>query len=379
MSESKAISRAQTAEPILVGDGVGVEDKNPFHVTYSGGLAGWMYQRGVSLAFTTYTKGKVVFIGPGLAGNIAVSERNFGHAMAMRPTETGLYLSTKHQVWRFENGLAPGTQLDGWDHIYMPRSCDVTGAVDIHDIHIDANGRPLVAVTLYNCLAALDGKGSFSPIWRPSFISEIVNEDRCHFNGFCPEDGAPAYATVLGESNVAGGWRDMRADGGMVIDMRTDTVLAHGLAMPHTPRLYRGQLYVLEGGSGWFGRIDRATGAFERMAWFPGFLRGLSFCDDYAVIGLSKPRNEVFAGLPLDDELKAHGREPECAVYVVRLSDGEVCHRLTVTGSMEELYDTAILPGTYQPLLVGLEGEEIGKYIAVGPDRSWQGQQTVAG
>lgn len=378
MSDSKEKTGPGKQEPILAGDGVGVQDDNPFHITYSGQLSAWMTLYGVSLAFTTYTAGKVVLIGPGLAGNIAVSERNFGHAMAMRATETGLYLSTKHQVWRFENGLEPGCQLDGWDRIYMPRRCDVTGAVDVHDIHIDRDGRLLVAVTLYNCLAELDGKGSFSPVWRPSFISEITNEDRCHFNGFCLEDGEAAYATVIGASNTEAGWREMRADGGLVIDIRTDKVVAEGLAMPHTPRMHRGELYILEAGSGWFGRIDRTAGQFERLCWFPGFLRGLSFHGDYAVIGLSKPRNKIFAGLPLDEELSNRGREPECAVYVVRLSDGAVCHTLTITGSVEELYDTAVLTGTRQPMLVGLEGEEIGKYIAVGPDRSLREQSAAA-
>ena len=175
---------------------------------------------------------------------------------------------------------------------------------------------------------------------------------------------------MIGASNTAAGWREMRADGGLVIDMRSDEVVGGGLAMPHTPRLYGGELYVLEAGSGWFGRIDRKKGKFERLSWFPGFLRGLSFHGDYAVIGLSKPRNKIFAGLPLDEELNKRKREPECAVYVVRLSDGAVCHSLTITGSVEEIYDTAVLAGTRQPLLVGLEGEEIGKYVAVGPDRS---------
>ncbi len=370
MSESTQKTVPQKQGPILAGDGVGVEDDNPFHVTYSGDLGAWMAHHNVSLAFTTYTAGKVVLIGPGLAGNIAVSERNFGHAMALRVTETGLYLSTEHQVWRFENGLEPGCHLDGWDRIYMPRRCDVTGAVDVHDIHIDRDGRLLVAVTLYNCLAELDGKGSFSPVWRPSFISEIANEDRCHFNGFCLEDGEAAYATVIGASNTAAGWRKMRADGGMVIDMRSDEIIVGGLAMPHTPRIYRGALYVLEAGSGWFGKVDRTTGTFQQLAWFPGFLRGLSFHGGYAVIGLSKPRNKIFTGLPLDEELNKREREPECAVYVVRLSDGAVCHTLTITGSVEEIYDTAVLAETRQPLLVGLEGDEIGKYVAVGPDRS---------
>lgn len=358
------------SKPTLAGDGVGVKDDNPFHLTYSAGLIAWMARHNVSLAFTTYTAGKALLIGPGMNGNVAVAERNFGHAMAMRATDTGLCLSTKHQVWHFENGLDAGTQLDGWDRIYMPRRCDVTGAVDVHDIHIDKHGRLLVAVTLYNCLAELDGKGSFSPLWRPPFIDRIVNEDRCHFNGFCLEDGEAAYATVIGPTNEVGAWRNHRADGGMVIDMRNDRILLENLAMPHTPRMYNGELYILEAGSGWFGRVNRESGEFEQLTWCPGFLRGLSFHGDFAVIGLSKPRNKIFSGLPLDELLTERGQAPECAIYVVRLSTGEICHKLEITGSVEEIYDTAVLVGTRQPLLVGMEGAEIGKYIAVGPDRS---------
>ena len=355
---------------LTAGDGVGAEVANPVHATLSSGLAGWLAAHGVSLGFTTYTVGKVVLIGPGHGGGVAMSERSFGSAMALRATTTGLYLSTHHQVWRFENGLDPGQRFDGWDRLYMPRSSFVTGAVDIHDIQIDGAGRLLVAVTLYNCLAELDGRGSFSPVWRPAFIDAIVNQDRCHLNGFCLEDGAPAYATLVGPSNQEGGWRALRAAGGQVIDVRTDRVVADGLSMPHTPRLHRGRLYVLEAGSGWFGWIDRASGQFERLTWCPGFLRGLSFHGDFAVIGLSKPRNRAFAGLPLDGELKRRGVEAGCAVYVIDLRDGAVRHTLTITGSVEEIYDTAVLPGTGQPLLVGIEGEEIGRYIAIGPDRS---------
>lgn len=370
MTDSRALQPTPLPEAILAGDGVGVADDSPFHITYSAGLVAFMSANNLSLGFSTYTRGKVVLIGPGTRGQVAVSERNFGHAMALRATATGLYLSTEHQVWRFENGLDPGVQFEGWDRLYMPRRCDVTGKVDIHDIHIDGSGRLLVAVTQYNCLAELDGRGSFSPLWRPRFIDRIVNEDVCHFNGFCLESGLPAYATVTGRSTTPGGWRELRADGGLVIDMRDDRVVAEGLAMPHTPRLYRGTLYVLEAGSGWFGRIDKASGRFERLVWCPGFLRGLSFVGDYALIGLSKPRNQIFSGLPLDAELSRRGVEPECAVYVIGLGSGEICHRLAITGSVEEIYDTAVFAGSRQPMLIGTEGPEIGKYVAVGPDRS---------
>lgn len=101
---------------IVAGDGAYAEAINPFHVTLSPGMAGWMAARGVSLGFTTYTVGKVVLIGPGRGGDrdgVALSERNFGNAMALRATASGLYLSTHHQVWRFENGLDPGQLFEG--------------------------------------------------------------------------------------------------------------------------------------------------------------------------------------------------------------------------------------------------------------------------
>ena len=79
-----------------------------------------------------------------------------------------------------------------------------------------------------------------------------------------------------------------------------------------------------------------------------------------------------------DAELGRRGRDPECAVYLVRLADGEVCHALRITGSVAEIYDTAVLAGTRQPLLVGLEGEEISRYVAIGPDRSGPGAAMAA-
>ena len=39
-------------------------------------------------------------------------------------------------------------------------------------------------------------------------------------------------------------------------------------------------------------------GTFERIAFCPGYLRGLTFTGDYAVVGLSRPRHSrAFAGV----------------------------------------------------------------------------------
>jgi hypothetical protein len=66
--------------------------------------------------------------------------------------------------------------------------------------------------------------------------------------------------------------------------------------------------------------------------------------------------------------LKRRGSEPECAVYVINLDSGQIVHSITITGSVEEIYDVALLPRVRQPLLVGLQGREVGQLVRIGPE-----------
>ena len=51
----------------------------------------------------------------------------------------------------------------------------------------------------------------------------------------------------------------------------------------------------------------------EEITFCPGFARGLSIVGDYALIGLSLPRdNKTFSGLPLDDALNARDVSARC-------------------------------------------------------------------
>ena len=128
---------------------------------------------------------------------------------------------------------------------------------------------------------------------------------RCHLNGLALVDGEPAYVTAVSRSDVPSGWRERRQDGGCVIDVRSNEVILTGLSMPHSPRWYRGKLWLLNSGTGDFGYVDEKTGAFEPLAFCPGYLRGLAFHGDCAVVGLSlerayqpsKPKPEGFATL----------------------------------------------------------------------------------
>lgn len=354
-------------QPRIIGDDVKDEIVNPFHLHFSEGMTAWMHRLNAAVAFTTYTAGKVILAGPN-HGNLTVSERSFGRAMAMLPTENGLLLSTEYQIWQFEDGLDKGRMYENWDKILLPRKCHVTGAVDTHDFAYDKDNNLIAAITKYNCLAKIEDSGCFSPVWKPNFISEIVGEDRCHLNGFCMEDGEIAYVSVIGETDKLQGWRDHRADGGMIIDARTDEIVCSGLSMPHSPRIYQGKLWILEAGTGYFGYVDLEQKKFIPTTWCPGFTRGLRFHGEFALVGISKPRHETFQGLPLDEELKQRNEEPVCGLYVVRLADGKVAHKLTISGSVEEIYDVGIVPETQAPMLVGLQGTEVRQWIRVGED-----------
>jgi uncharacterized protein (TIGR03032 family) len=351
----------------ISGDDTSEKVVNPFQLHIKGELTHWLVQRGVALLFSTYQAGKVIMIGPN-KGKLTVSERNFGRAMGLVPVEDGLLLGTEYAVWRFRNGLKPGYQYEGWDKIFLPQDSHVTGSVDTHDIDVDKDGNVVAAITGYNCLAILDKTGNFSPIWKPPFISKIIGEDRCHLNGFCMEEGEVAYASVVAKSNTAGGWRDHRVDGGMIYDVRTNEIVCSGLSMPHSPRLHRGKLWLLEAGTGYFGYVDLEAKEFIRVAWCPGFVRGLRFIGGFALVGLSKPRHKTFQGLPLDQKLEEQQCEAECGIYIINISTGKIEHKLNITGSVEELYDVMVVEDTQCPLLVGLEGKEVRRFIKIGED-----------
>jgi uncharacterized protein (TIGR03032 family) len=323
-------------------------------------FASWLAEQRLSIAFTTYQAGKIFMLGLNPDGSLSVVERTFPRAMGLAPDGSGFWLASLYQLWRFENFLGPGERRDGYDAHFVPVKSHVTGDIDVHDIAMGNDGQLLFVATLFNCIATTDDRNSFRPLWRPPFIDRLAAEDRCHLNGLAIEDGRPRFATAVGQSNVADGWRDHRQSGGLVIDIPSGEVVARGLSMPHSPRLHEGQLWLLNAGTGELGRIDVASGTFEPVAFLPGFLRGLAIVGRYAIAGLSKPReNRSFTGLSLDERLAREGSRPRCGLRIVDLHSGDVVHTLDIEGVVEELYDVMLLPGVVRPMLIGLKGDAI--------------------
>lgn len=296
-------------------------------------------------------------------------ERTFDRCMGLGVGEQRLWMSSLYQLWRFEDFQEPGALQQGYDATYVPVAGHTTGDIDVHDIHVQPDGSPLFVATRFNCLATLSPRGSFAPVWRPPFIDRLAAEDRCHLNGMAADESGARYVTCVGQANVAEGWRDHRRDGGVVIDVQTNAIVADGLSMPHSPRLYRDRLWILQTGTGEFGEVDRATGRFQPVCFLPGFARGLSFVGDYAVIGISRPReNRTFDGLVLNERLEREGVSPKCAICVVNLNNGDIEHMLTMEGLVQELYDVAVLPDVTRPRALGFRSDEIRFFVR--PDTS---------
>jgi uncharacterized protein (TIGR03032 family) len=345
----------------------------------------WLAELAVSLAFTTYQTGKLFFVGRKPDHSLSIFERTYNHCMGMwaSPDAQTIWLSSRYQIWRLERAVAavvphqppvPGDNASaipawaerGYDFAYVPRVGYTTGHVDVHDMALDAEGRLIFVNTLFGCLATLSDAASFQPLWRPPFLSALVPEDRCHLNGLAMRDGRAAYVTAVADSDTADGWRDRRASGGCVVDVASGEIVARGLSMPHSPRWHRNRLWLLNSGSGELGCVDLGTGQFEPIAFCPGYLRGLAFAGDYAVVTLSKPRHVTFHDLPLDERLKQRGAEPQCGLQIVDLRSGSIAHWLRLDGSLvTELYDAAILPGVRQPMAVGFKNNEIERLLVV--------------
>jgi uncharacterized protein (TIGR03032 family) len=331
----------------------------------SGDFVDWLQQEKISLAFTTYQSSRLLLVGVNKDGKISGFERLFDRAMGLYGTTERLFLSTKYQLWQFENVLKSGQLYQGYDKLYIPRIGYTTGDLDIHDITIDHTGRVLFICTLLNCLATVSPKNSCQPLWKPPFISQLMNQDRCHLNGLAMVEGKPGYVTAVSQSDEGDGWRQHRQDGGCVIDIQSNEIVLTGLSMPHSPRFYQGQLWLLNSGIGYLGSVNLEQGTFEPITFCPGYLRGLAFWKNWAIVGLSKPREKTFSGLKLDQELIQYHTKPCCGLMVIDINTGKIIHRLQLEGVITELYDVQVLPNVQQPMALGFQTDEISRILTL--------------
>ena len=337
-----------------------------------------MRQLGASLLVTTYQAGKLVMVRDE-GDHLNTHFRGFQAPMGMALSGDRLALGTKIQVWEFVDVPAVARRLNCKDEggrkkdeesmarssdsslilhpsslhdaCFLPRSCHVTGNIQIHEMAWGAGNELWVVNTRFSCLCTLDGSASFAPRWRPPFVSALEPTDRCHLNGLGMVDGRPRYVTALGETDEPAGWRANKASGGIVMDVASGEVITRGLSMPHSPRWYGGRLWVCESGAGTFGYVDMNNGKYNAIAEMPGFTRGVEFAGNLAFIGLSQVRESaVFSGIPITERLTAEERT--CGVCVIDLRSGQVVGLLRFETAVQEVFAVTVLPGRRYPELI---------------------------
>ncbi len=316
---------------------------------------------GISLVVSTYQAGKLILV-RAQGDTLNTHFRQFFSPMgvAYQPETGRLAIGTKHEVWEFCNqpDVAPKLEPKGeCDAAFMPRQTRYSGDIRIHEIAWI--GCELWAVnTRFSCLCTFDADHSFVPRWRPPFITELSPEDRCHLNGMAVVDGRVKYVTCLGATDKAGGWRDNKRDGGLLLDVDSGETLIRGLSMPHSPRTYADKFWLLESGHGTLSTADLATGRTEIVARLPGFTRGLDFFGNLAFIGLSQVRKSaVFSGIPLVEQLPE--KERACGVWVVDIRNGRTVAFLQFEGAVQEIFAVTVLPGIVHPDLINDPGDTL--------------------
>ena len=342
----------------------------PLRAVHTANFPALLRQLNASLMVTTYQAGKLVMVRDE-GDHLNAHFRGFQAPMGMALERGRLAIGTAMQVWEFVDvpAVAPRLEPPGrHDACFLPRSSHVTGNIQIHEMAWGVGDELWVVNTRFSCLCTLDRAASFTPRWRPPFVTALEPTDRCHLNGLGMVDGRPRYVTALGETDAPAGWRGGKAKGGIVMDVASGEVIARGLSMPHSPRWHGGRLWVCESGAGTFGFLDPESGRYEPIAATPGFTRGVDFAGHLAFVGLSQVRESaVFSGIPITDRLTAEERT--CGVCVIDLRSGQVVALLRFETAVQEVFAVTLLPGKRYPDLINDDDKILNNSFTV-PDEA---------
>lgn len=345
--------------------------ENHFEYHHSLSFAKILHGLKSSLVLSTYQTGKVVLFSPINEERMIQLPRSFKKPLGVASYEKHLAIACLDEIILTHRSQSAAKSYPNkpnvYDALYLPRSSYYTGEVDTHDISYGKGGLWAV-ITQFSCIAQLDSRFSFSPKWKPHFISDIVPGDKCHLNGMAMEDGSPKYVTALGKSDEPGGWRDNKLDGGILMNVATQEILLEELAMPHSPRLVGDDIFYLQSAVGEVWKYHIPTQSNEKICEVPGFARGMSFYQNYLFIGLSKIREESkdFGKMPIAS------KNPVAGVAIVNLRTREVEALLEYSNSVRELYDVHILPNVQRPNILNTTADIHSRAIITPQRVFWQ-------
>jgi len=323
----------------------------PFSCRYSPQIPELLMKLNCTIAISTYQAGKLIFLSPKDQNSLVQLPRHFEKVMGIAedPDKDKLALACKEEIIVFSNSpdLArhyPASPLK-YDALYMPRVTYHTGSLDIHDLRFGLDGAIFAVNTLFSCIVKITDDYNFTPYWVPPFIDKLVSEDRCHLNGMALQNGLPKYATTFNQGNTHQSWREKVTETGVIFDLDSNEVITGKLPMPHSPRIFGNDLYVLLSATGELIKVDINNGKYDVVVKLDGFVRGMSLHKDYLFIGLSKLRKNSSTFGKLDFAEKAN----QAGVMVVHLPTGSIAGKITYLNSLDEIYDIHVISDKIRP------------------------------
>jgi Domain of unknown function (DUF4915) len=178
-----------------------------------------------SLAISVYMSSRVILVSAENS-RIFVDSFSFRRPMGIAPSVMDgalrLAIATFDEVVILADAPLLAASLPGkpgrYQHLLVPRATLFTGDIDAHDLAWVGN-QLCAANTRFSCIAAIDGRCSFTPVWTPPFVSHLMPEDRCHLNGLAVAGDRIVYATAFARGRPAArveraAFHRRRADGG---------------------------------------------------------------------------------------------------------------------------------------------------------------------
>jgi len=322
----------------------------PFSCSYTANVPELLMKLNCTLAISTYQAGKVIFLSPKNEEQLVQLPRTFNKPMgiALMDEPDKMALACKDEIIVFANSpeLAKSypKKKDTYDALYMPRSTYHIGPLDIHDLSWGDSG--LYAVnTLFSCIISIDDNFNFTPYWTPPFIKGMKSEDKCHLNGMALMNQKPKYATAFNQGNSFQSWREVITTDGILMDVETNELIAKNLPMPHSPRIFNNELYLLFSATGDIVKVNPQNGTHEVVARLSGFVRGMAFYQDFLFVGLSKLRqnSSTFAKLGIAK------KSTHAGIAIIHLPTGSFYGEIKYHSSVDEIYDVQVLPGKIRP------------------------------
>lgn len=346
--------------------------ENKYQINYSKSLIEFLSNEKISVALSTYQAGKVILISSnaGMLNQLPISFKK-PMGIAIQGSKLAVACIDEIQLFSKEEQLrvSKKSELTEFDTIYLHRATYHTGILDLHDLEF-GDGMIWGVNTLFSCLAVYDINYSFRPKWKPPFISSLVPEDNCHLNGMAMHNHLPKYVTSLSNDDTKHGWRKNKLKTGLLMEIPSGEIILQGLSMPHSPRLYQDNLYVLESGNGNLIKVFPSEKKSEVIFNFNCFIRGLSFFKNYALIGKSKIR-ETSKDF---DDLDVKINSTNAGLIFFDMNEKKVIGEINYESDIEEIFDVQILENTENPVIITSQLEKVNDIITFPGNAFWKNE-----